>query len=78
MPFSVEFLDEIIQITSLDRTGNDEDVIVEIYDDGMVYILQHENSSGGLDIIELNYDQLKEIAAALQLPEGMYRLDKQT
>lgn len=78
MPFSVEFLDEIIQITSLDRTGNDEDVIVEIYDDGMVYILQHENSSGGLDIIEMKYDQLKEIAAALQLPEGMYRLDKQT
>ena len=78
MPFSVEFLDETIQITSLDRTGNDEDVIVEIYDDGMVYILQHENSSGGLDIIEMKYDQLKEIAAALQLPEGMYRLDKQT
>jgi hypothetical protein len=51
-----------------------EDVIVEIYEDCIV-IQQHDSLTDIPRRVTLSLQQSRDLAAALNLPEGSYRLD---
>jgi len=80
MVFSIEFsaTPDAITITSLDRSGMDEDIIVDLFDDGVVNISQWSEDEQDYHVIQMCYDQLRELILALDLPEGMYLLNGKT
>ena len=58
-------------ITVLDQTGENEDVQFLIYDD-IAYIRQFDNDTNRFSIITMSPDQIGEIIASMNLPEGAY------
>ena len=58
-------------ITTLDETAMFEDVEV-VMDADVVYISQVLPDSNRAQVLELSYQQLKDILVAMDLPEGAY------
>ena len=58
-------------ITTLDETAVFEDVEV-VLDADVVYISQVLPDSNRAQVLELSYQQLKDILVAMDLPEGAY------
>ena len=52
-----------------------EDVVIQTFDDRVV-VEQFDPDTGELAQIVLTIEQLEELRAALNLPEGGYRLDR--
>lgn len=52
-----------------------EDVVIQTFDDRVV-IEQYDPDTGELSQILLTIEQLEELRAALNLPEGNYRLER--
>ena len=52
-----------------------EDVVIQSFDDRIV-IEQYDPDTGELSQILLTIEQLEELRAALNLPEGNYRLER--
>ncbi|MEO0388521.1 MAG: hypothetical protein AAF281_13520 [Pseudomonadota bacterium] len=52
-----------------------EDVVVTIYED-QVTVEQHDHEQGITETITLSLGQFNDLRAALNLPEGSYRLKK--
>ena len=52
-----------------------EDVVIQSFDDRVV-IEQYDPDTGELSQILLTIEQLEELRAALNLPEGNYRLER--
>ena len=58
-------------ITTLDETASYEDVEV-VLDDTTVFIAQYIEDTDRRQVLELSYQQLMDIMAAIDLPEGAY------
>jgi len=58
-------------ITTLDQNCKQEDVEVHL-DDQSVFFRQWSEEIQGYDLIEMSMQQLKDIVAALNSPEGAY------
>lgn len=69
--FTIEIEHDCTAITTLDDKGYYEDVEV-IMDDVCVFIAQEVIGSDRRQVLELSYQQLKDIIAAMELPEGAY------
>jgi len=73
--FSIEHTFDATVITLVDEGGShlQEDVIIEAFED-CVNLRQHDVRTDQPQVITLSMAQLRELSAALNLPEGVYRL----
>lgn len=73
--FTIEHEFDSTVITLVDEAGPAlrEDVIINAFDD-CVTIEQHEPVTDRVMRVEISLSQLSDLAAALDLPEGVYRL----
>jgi hypothetical protein len=69
--FTVEIEHDCTAITTLDEGGYYEDVEV-ILDDTCVFIAQEIDGSDKRQVLELSHQQLEDIIAAMDVPEGAY------
>ena len=72
--FTVEHEFDSTLITTLDNTGEQGDVEVHL-DEQSVFIRQWCEEMQVFDLIEMSMQQLKDIVAALNSPEGAYYAD---
>ena len=73
--FTIEHQFDATVITLIDE-GDDplhEDVVIEAHDAG-VSLTQVDPDTDEVSVVHLSMHQLKELRAALDLPEGIYRL----
>lgn len=70
----ITLIDELPEAQSGSRPLN-EDVVIQSFDDRVI-IEQFDPDTGELAQILLTIEQLEELRAALNLPEGNYRLDR--
>lgn len=69
--FTIEMECDYTAITTLDETAMFEDVEV-VMDADVVYISQVLPDTNRAQVLELSYQQLKDILVAMDLPEGAY------
>lgn len=74
--YTVEFEPDASIITSLDPTGQFNDVEVIIGEDNHVYIRQFDDDAGAYEMVIMDYTQFIQIFAAMKSPEGVYILEK--
>tara|TARA_R110002110_G_scaffold153568_2_gene347055 strand:- start:325 stop:552 length:228 start_codon:yes stop_codon:yes gene_type:complete len=70
--FTVEHEYDYTSIITLDEEGNFEDVEVFL-DAEVVYLCQEIRDTEVRQVLELSYQQLTDIVASMNLPEGAYR-----
>jgi hypothetical protein len=73
--FTVEFEHDASVITSLDESGQMEDVEVIIGDDDVVFMRQWQEELGKYEMLVMTYQQLMDITASLQTTEGMHQIE---
>lgn len=73
--FTVEFEPDASVITSLDETGEMEDVEVIISEDDVVFMRQWQEELGKYEMLVLSYQQLLDITASLQTTEGLHKIE---
>ncbi len=71
-----EFDSTIITLVDEGETPLREDVTVTSYDDG-VTLEQLDPETDSVQVIHLSLQQVRELAAALDLPEGVYRMTEE-
>ncbi|SMH49858.1 hypothetical protein [Maritimibacter sp. HL-12] len=73
--FTIEHEFDSTVITLVDEEGPHlgEDVIINAFDD-CVTLEQHEPTTDRVMRVTLSISQLRDLAAALDLPEGVYKL----
>lgn len=69
--FTIEHDYDCTVITSLDDGGNYEDVEVAL-DETSVFIAQFIPGSNKRQVLELSFQQLKDILVSMDLPSGAY------
>ncbi|GGD38738.1 hypothetical protein [Sinisalibacter lacisalsi] len=68
-----EFDSTVITLVDEGRPHLGEDVIINAFDD-CVTLEQHEPTTDRVMRVTLSMSQLRDLAAALDLPEGVYKL----
>lgn len=74
---TIEMEHDCTILTSLDERGSFEDVEVIISDDSVVYISQLTADTSKAQVLELSFQQLRDILAGMELPEGAYYIKGQ-
>jgi hypothetical protein len=74
--YTVEFEHDAAIITSLDERSEYEDVEVIIGDDQTVYIRQFDELTNEYNLIYMSYQQLLDLFASMQSPEGVFYLER--
>lgn len=69
--FTIETEFDYTVITSLDERGSFEDIEV-VLDEEVVYLAQAMPESNKRQILEITYQQFKDILIAIDLPDGAY------
>ncbi|MFC3528764.1 hypothetical protein ACFOMH_11300 [Paracoccus mangrovi] len=70
----ITLIDELSEDAAGSRPLN-EDVVIQSFDDRII-VEQYDPDTGELAQIVLTMEQLEELRAALNLPEGNYRLER--
>ena len=73
--FTVEFEPDASVITSLDESGEMEDVEVIISDDDVVFMRQWQEELGKYEMLVLTYHQLLDITESLQTTEVFHKIE---
>ena len=73
--YTVELEYDHAFIRTLDEKDRHEDVSVIISDDGRVYIMQYNEKTKKNDVIVMSLQQLVDLYAAMESPEGAFRLE---
>lgn len=75
--FTIEHDFDATVVTLVDEgeTPLRDDAIITIFDDG-VTVEQHDTRTDRTNRLSLSFSQLRDLEAALDLPEGSYRLKK--
>ena len=73
--FSIEHTFDATVITLVDEGGShlEEDVVIEAFED-CVTLRQNDARTDRMQTLTLSMAQLRDLSAALDLPEGVYRL----
>lgn len=75
--YTVEFESDASVVTTLDDNSKFEDVELVIAEDGTVYLRQFDEAMQEHQIIYMSYQQMMDLMASLQSPEGAFRLHMQ-
>jgi hypothetical protein len=77
--FTIEFEFDATVITLVDEGAShlQEDVTIEAFED-CVNVSQLDEATDRVHTVTFSHAQLRELAAALNLPEGVYRLQGKT
>lgn len=70
--FTVEFESDASVITTLDQQDKFNDVEVIIGGDGDIYMRQFDDHLEEYQVLYMSYQQLMDIMAAINSPEGAY------
>jgi hypothetical protein len=70
--YTVEFEKDASVIISIDEADKFEDIQVTLQDDDTVYLIQYEEELDSNQVIYISYQQLLDVMAALQSPEGAF------
>jgi len=73
--YTVELEYDHAFIRTLDEKDRHEDVSVIISDDGRVYMIQYNEKTEKNDVITMSLQQLVDLYAAMESPEGAFRLE---
>ena len=73
--YTVELEYDHAFIRTLDEKDRFEDVSVIISDDGRVYMMQYNEKTKKNDVITMSLQQLVDLYAAMESPEGAFRLE---
>ena len=73
--YTVELEYDHAFIRTLDERDRFEDVSVIISDDGRVYMMQYNEKTEKNDVIVMSLQQLVDLDAAMESPEGAFRLE---
>ena len=75
--FSIEHDFDATVVTLMDEGESplQEDVVLTAFEE-VVQVEQYDPRSDSIQKISISMAQLRELAAALNLPEGVYRLDR--
>lgn len=76
--YTVEFEHDMITVISLDEYDRYNDIEVTLTDNGSVFISQHDDTLDHTEILLISYGQLLDIVAAVNSPEGMFRLQRRS
>ena len=76
--YTVEFEHDMITVISLDEYDRYNDVEVTLTDNGSVFISQHDDTLDHTEMLLISYGQLLDIVAAVNGPEGMFRLQRRS
>lgn len=74
--FTIEHEAEGTIITLLDTTAENEDLLVLMYDVDKVALAQWDDDHQDYTYISITYDTLRDVVAAMDLPEGMYQREE--
>ena len=76
--FTIEHEFDASVVTLVDEGGAHlkEDVVITVFDD-CITIRQHDTRTDREQVVTLSMAQARDLQAALNLPEGSYRLEKQ-
>ena len=74
--YTVEFEHDIITVISLDEHDIFNDIEVTLTDNGSVFISQHDDRLDHTEMLLISYKQLLDIVAAVNSPEGMFKLQR--
>lgn len=77
--FSIEHDFDATVVTLMDEGESplQEDVVLTAFEE-VVQVEQYDPRSDSIQKISISMVQLRELAAALNLPEGVYRIDRPT
>lgn len=77
--FSIEHDFDATVVTLMDEGESplQEDVVLTAFEE-VVQVEQYDQRSDSIQKISISMAQLRELAAALNLPEGVYRIDRST
>lgn len=70
--FTVEFESDAAVIRSLAEDDMHEDIEVIVGDDGTVFIRQWQDWKNEYDVLHINWQQLIDVVAAINSPEGAF------
>lgn len=73
--FTVEFESDASVVTSLDESGQMQDIELIIGDDDVVFMRQWDEDLGKYEMLVMTYQQLLDITASLQTTEGMHQIE---
>lgn len=76
--YTVEFEHDMITVISLDEYDRYNDIEVTLTDNGSVFISQHDDTLDHTEMLLISYGQLLDIVAAVNSPEGMFRLQRRS
>lgn len=72
--FTIEHDFDTTRVTLIDEDGTQDDIVIRVEDHG-VTVEQTDPASGAVETVAFSPSQLAELRAALNLPEGAYRLE---
>tara|TARA_R110000796_G_scaffold22376_2_gene64941 strand:+ start:504 stop:737 length:234 start_codon:yes stop_codon:yes gene_type:complete len=72
--FTVEFESDASIITSLDETGEMNDIEMIVSESDKVYVRQWDEDLDKYEMIIMTYQQLLDIISSLQQTEGMFQI----
>ncbi|MGB0506208.1 MAG: hypothetical protein ACPGGK_08425 [Pikeienuella sp.] len=70
-----EFDASVVTLVDEGETPLKDDVVITVFDD-CITVTQHDNRTDRTATITLSLTQARDLQAALNLPEGSYRLTK--
>jgi hypothetical protein len=73
--YTVEMDFDSAVITVLDEKARHEDIKVIIEDSGVVFLVQYDENLNKNHVITISFQQYVDMVAALQSPEGIFKLE---
>ena len=73
--YTVEIDFDSAVITVLDEKARHEDIKVIIEDSGVVFLVQYDENLNKNHVITISFQQYVDMVAALQSPEGIFKLE---
>ena len=73
--YTVEIDFDSAVITVLDEKARHEDIKVIIEDSGVVFLVQYDENLNKNHVITISFQQYIDMVAALQSPEGIFKLE---
>jgi len=74
--FTVEMEDFEIEVVTLDESGRFGDVALFLDNSDVVYIRQWNEKYEKFELLEMSWQQLRDIQAAMDSPAGAYYLER--